>query len=289
MNLSQNDLRRFIAAQRNEISEHLIYKKLAEIDSGKNREVLLRIAEDESSHYYKLKDITGKELKPKKAMVFFYVNMARLLGVTFSLKFMEKGEDLAQKLYRRLKNLEPNLEEIIADEEKHERELLNLINEGRLQYAGSIVLGLNDALVELTGALAGLTLALRNQKIIAIVGFITGIAAAMSMGASEYLSTKQEDNDKSPLKASIYTGVAYLLTVIFLILPYLLFANIYLCLLFVVINALVVICLFTFYISVARDLSFKKRFLEMAGLSLTIAVISFFIGLAVRKVFGVDV
>ena len=70
------------------------------------------------------------------------------------------------------------------------------------RYTGSIVLGLNDALVELTGALAGLTLALQDTKLIALTGSITGIAAALSMGASEYLSTKSEDVDRSPVKAS---------------------------------------------------------------------------------------
>jgi VIT1/CCC1 family predicted Fe2+/Mn2+ transporter len=87
------------------------------------------------------------------------------------------------------------------------QKLISLIDEERLKYVSSMVLGLNDALVELTGALTGLTLALQNPRLIAIVGFITGIAASMSMAASEYLSTKQEDTEKNPLKASVYTGL----------------------------------------------------------------------------------
>ena len=152
-----------------------------------------------------------------------------------------------------------------------------------------MVLGLNDALVELTGVLAGLTLALQNARLVAIVGFITGIAASMSMAVSEYLSTKQEDTGKNPLKASIYTGIAYVATVVFLILPYFIFENIFTALGFVVINALVIVLFFTFYISVAKDLSFKKRFLEMAALSVSIALINFFIGLLIRKFFGIDI
>ena len=42
----------------------------------------------------------------------------------------------------------------------NESALLQLLDEEKLRYTGSIVLGLNDVLVELTGALAGLTLAL---------------------------------------------------------------------------------------------------------------------------------
>lgn len=88
-----------------------------------------------------------------------------------------------------------------------------------------MVLGLNDALVELTGVLAGLTLALQNTRLVAMTGFITGIAASLSMSASEYLSAKSEEGPQDPLKASIYTGSAYVLTVLFLIFPYLLFTN----------------------------------------------------------------
>jgi VIT1/CCC1 family predicted Fe2+/Mn2+ transporter len=157
-----------------------------------------------------------------------------------------------------------------------------------LKYAGSIVLGLNDALVELTGALAGLTLALQNTRLIALTGSITGIAAALSMGASEYLSTKSEETAKSPLMASIYTGAAYIVTVILLILPYLLLDNYYACLGVTLAVAVTIIALFNYYISVAKDEPFRKRFLEMAGLSLGVAGLSFLVGYLIRSVLGVD-
>ena len=132
-------------------------------------------------------------------------------------------------------------------------------------------------------------MALQNTRLVAIVGLITGIAASLSMAASEYLSTKQENTDKNPLKASIYTGIAYVFTVTLLILPYLFFKNIYFCLGLVVVSALLVIFIFTFYISVAKKLNFKKRFLEMAGISLGVAAINFIIGLIIRNVFGIQV
>lgn len=52
---------------------------------------------------------------------------------------------------------------------------------------------------------------------------IAGIAVSLSMTASEYLSTKSEGGGQYPIKASAYTGSAYVLTVILLILPYFLF------------------------------------------------------------------
>ena len=59
-----------------------------------------------------------------------------------------------------------------------------------------MVLGLNDALVEFTGALAGYTFALQNTLLVAMTGLITGVAASLSMATSEYLSTKSEENAK---------------------------------------------------------------------------------------------
>jgi VIT1/CCC1 family predicted Fe2+/Mn2+ transporter len=151
------------------------------------------------------------------------------------------------------------------------------------------VLGLNDALVELTGALAGLTLALQNVKLIALSGLITGIAASLSMAASEYLATRSEETDKNPVRAAIYTGIAYIFTVAMLVTPYLLIQNYILDLIIALVIGVVIIAIFNFYISVAKDEPFRPRFLEMAGLSLGVAVFSFIIGYFIRLWMGIEI
>ena len=171
------------------------------------------------------------------------------------------------------------------------------MEKGVKEYLGSIVLGLNDALVELTGVLAGLTLALQNSKIIIISGFITGTAASLSMAASEYLSTKAEATNstkknpilKKPGTAAFYTGFSYILTVLFLLFPYLILSNIYYSLAWTLINAVIIIFVFTYYVSIEKGESFKHRFLEMFSISFGIAVISFAIGYLIRMFFGVEV
>ncbi|MDD5496471.1 MAG: VIT1/CCC1 transporter family protein [Candidatus Omnitrophica bacterium] len=284
------DRKLVLRIQRGELTEHVIYRKLAGIVKNRgHRELLERISGDELEHYKVFKSLTGEESSPDKFRIFLYVFLARFLGLNFGLKLMESGEDLAQDIYKNLISISPKVESIIRDEEKHEKELIGLIDEESIKYVSSMVLGLNDALVELTAALAGFTLALQNGRLIGVVGLITGIAASMSMAASEYLSTKQEKTDKDPLKASVYTGIAYICTVILLVLPYFFFKNIFLSLGSVVAIALLIIFIFTFYISVSKGLDFKKRFTEMALLSLSIAFATFFIGLAIRKIFGVDI
>ncbi len=282
--------RKLLTAQKNEITEYHIYKKLSKSTKDPhNRDVLSRIGDEELEHYHFWKEYTHEEITPNRLKTWLYYLIARIFGITFSVKLMEKGEEDAQITYEKIAETIPEASKIVEDEDEHEEELIALIDEERLRYVGSIVLGLNDALVELTGALAGFTLALQNTELIAITGLITGIAASLSMGTSEYLSTKSEESEQSPVKASIYTGSAYILTVFFLIFPFLLFANLYLCLGVTIFNAIVVIFIFTFYISVAKDAPFKKRFSEMASMSLGIAAITFVIGFAIRQFLGVSV
>ncbi len=275
--------------QRNEITEHHIYTRLAGAVSPENRPVLEQIAADELRHYHEWKKYTHQDVRPDRFKVWSYYVISRVLGITFGIKLMEKGEEQAESNYAHLLQRIEEAEAFLRDEDKHEAALIGLLDEERLRYVGSIVLGLNDALVELTGALAGLTLALQDTRLIALSGSITGIAAALSMGASEYLSTKSEETVKEPLKASVYTGVTYIATVLILIWPYLFLNNFYICLAWALTAAVLIIAMFNYYISVVKGEPFKKRFLEMAGVSLGVAGLSFLVGYVARTVLGVEV
>jgi VIT1/CCC1 family predicted Fe2+/Mn2+ transporter len=236
-----------------------------------------------------LKKYTQREVAPNWLAIWFYVLVARLLGFTFVIKLLERGEGRAQEDYTDIIEAIPEIAPILANEEEHEQKLLGMLDEERLRYTGSIVLGLNDALVELTGALAGLTLAFQNTRLIALSGLITGISASVSMAASEYLSTRAEQTTKKPLQAAIYTGITYILTVALLILPYLLLDNYLVCLAITLTVAVMIIAGFNYYISVAKDENFRHRFTEMTLVSLGVALLSFGIGFIIRKWLGVDV
>ena len=275
--------------QKNEITEYHIYQRLAKRVKKDNAAVLKDIAEDELKHYHFWKEYSGKEVAPNRWKVFKFYWITRIFGLTFGIKLMENGEAGAQEKYNEAIQYIPEAKSIVEDEDAHEEELVGMIREKSLDYVGSIVLGLNDALVELTGALAGLTLALQNTRLIAIAGLITGIAASFSMGASEYLSNKSEGNNQQALPSALYTGVAYIITVFILILPYLLIDNYFVCLALTLSLAVLIIFFFNYYISVAKDLNFKKRFLEMALLSLGVAALTFGISYFIRMFFGVEV
>ncbi|MGL4986661.1 MAG: VIT1/CCC1 transporter family protein [Treponemataceae bacterium] len=279
-----------LAMQTNEITEHYIYTNIARlVKDPKNKEVLLNIAKEERDHARLWAKYTGVKSRPIKFKVAWYTMLARVLGFTFVLKYMEKREAKASKNYHFLQEI-PEAAQLAKDEDAHEKKLLDMLDEERLQYVGSIVLGLSDALVELTGTLAGLTFALQNNKLVALSGLITGISATLSMASSEYLSARSEGHH-SPLKSCFYTGSVYLFTVVVLVLPYILLPSTAFALSLAIMLSVVVVMIFcfTYYISVAKDLCFKKHFLEMAGISLTVATISFCIGIAVKHFLGIEI
>jgi len=274
-----------------ELTEHYVYSDLARRSTGKNARVLRKLARDEKQHHNFWQRLSGETVRPNTRFIAWYKLLARTVGVVFALRLMERGEDLAQQAYRKLQRIK-GVDRLLHDEEAHEHALIDLLKEEKLEYAGSIVLGLNDALVELTGALAGFTFALQNASLIALAGFITGFAASLSMAASGYLQGKEEADQnatKSPLKAAMYTGITYLVTVLILIAPYFLFSNIYHALVTTLSLAVVIVAGYTFYIGVAKNLRFWPRFLEMAAISLIVAALSFGVGWLLRSVFGIQI
>lgn len=110
------------------------------------------------------------------------------------------------------------------------------------------------------------------------------------MASSEYLSTKSEGGSgKHPVKAAVYTGIAYLFTVAALVGPFIVCENVLMALGCMLAIALAIIALFNYYYSVARSECFRKRFTEMAVLSFSVAALSFLIGYVLKACTGIDI
>ena len=282
---------KLLKMQRDEITGSILYGKIAARQKdANNKRVFSEISRAERGHYETWRGYTKQEVAPNRRKIALFSVLSRVLGITFTIKFFEKGEDLGIRDLREIELELPEARQVIADEEAHETKLMSMIDEERLHYVGSIVLGLNDALVELTGTIAGLTFALANNRLVALSGIITGVAATLSMAASNYLA-QRADGKSDAAKSSVYTGIAYLLTVVAIVLPYLLLPNQMYLLAFIIMIAVVVLIIlsFNYYISVAQDLPFWKRFGEMMLISLGVAALSFAIGLAAKAILGVNV
>ncbi len=277
-------------AQIDEKLGSIIYEFMAKREKNSdNKKILLRMARDEQEHALVWQRITNKNLAPSKIRILFLKTLVVILGLTFVVKIMQKAEQMSQAVYNDLEKSIPEAARMFADERRHESELYDLLDEEKLHYVGAIVLGLNDALVELTGALSGVTFALANNKLIAMTGIVTGISATFSMAASNYLAERASGN-KNALKSSLYTGIAYLITVILLVLPYLLLPSTQYILAFAIMFVVVVLIIlfFNYYISVAKGEKFLKNFMEMFVISTSVAILSFVIGLLAKHFLGID-
>lgn len=272
-----------------ELTEYHIYTAIARgMKNDKNSEIVGKIGKEELAHAKIWQRYTGIEAKPKMAKVKWYSLLSTIFGFTFAIKLMENGESKANIAYHEIAKEVPEAAKIAAEEEAHENALIALLDEERLQYVGSMVLGLNDALVELTGTLAGLSFALQNTKLIALSGLITGISATLSMMSSEYLSARS-DGEEHPFKSASYTGIMYIVAVVLMTLPYLLLEDYRIALALLITIVISIIFIFTYYVSVAKDLPFKKRFLEMVTISMGVALVAFLIGIAVKQFLGISV
>ena len=281
--------------QRMEATEAEVYRRLASMQKDPvNRSILEGISLEEERHEAVIENMTGEKVRADMGKVRRQIMLARLFGFTFSVKMMEATEKDVAAEYREL-----GLDDIAEEEEAHEENMIGMLDEERLRYSGSVVLGMSDALVELTGALAGLTFALQSLNLVALAGLVTGIAAAFSMGASEYLSSRAEKKSESAVRAAFFTWISYLITVLLLVSPYLLLTaespdfhglepHVQ-ALLYTFAIGLLIVAVFNFYVSIVEEVSFSSRFMEMAGILGVVSLISYGIGILLRGMLGVEV
>ena len=274
--------------QANEMLGYEVYKRLSTDKrlSPENAVTLSKIAELEKIHVETLGKYLGS-INTSERKIERLLLKSKILGFTFTLKRMEMIQknlvpvEIQEELIRNI----PELEHIFEEEEMIDKDLLTLLDEGRLIYVSSLVLGLNDALVELSGAIAGFTFAMRNNSLVALAGIITGISASLSMAATEFVATRTDTKTsrKTPFTAAIITGITYIGTVTLMVLPYLLLPNEYylLALLIMLTVVISIIAIFSFYVSVTNGTNFKRQFGSMALISLSVAFISFVLGVVV--------
>jgi VIT1/CCC1 family predicted Fe2+/Mn2+ transporter len=277
--------------QKNEINDFTIYTLLSKKEKNeKNRKIFVKIANEEKTHYEFWKQITKQDLKPSALIVYWYTFLVSIFGTSFSLKLLESREDDAIELYHRLSFEYPQAKVIYHEEKHHEIALIDMLEDKKLVYAGAIVLGMNDALVELTGTLSGIALAFDKALVVGVTGMIMGIAASLSMAGSAYLEAKEnEDTAISSSVYALYTGGSYILTTLLLVLPFFIFSSMYTGLFMMFVAAFLTIISFNFYVSVAKNQSFLKRSSQMLAITFGVALISFMTGYVVKHYFGIEI
>ena len=58
------------------------------------------------------KGYTGEDVKPSRLKILFFTFVSRVLGLTFGLKLMERGEEAAQINYDLISDTVPKAKEV---------------------------------------------------------------------------------------------------------------------------------------------------------------------------------
>jgi VIT1/CCC1 family predicted Fe2+/Mn2+ transporter len=282
----------------NEYRDYVVYKELARVETRPGfKKILEELVEHERGDFEFWKEFSSqKEFHVGRWNLMLYVMMRKVLGLTFTARFLEGREKEAVAAYDSyLKtvsdpHIRERIEKIIEHERYHEHTLIENIGETRVKFVSSVVLGLNDGLIELTGAMTGFAFALQSTLVVALAGAITGISASMSMAASAYQQARHENTqEKSPGLAAFFTGTSYLVVVLILIAPFLLIPNTFTALGLMFFFVLAIVVAVSFYSSVLLERRFIIQCAEMLAFSVGVAIVAFILGLGLRELIGVSV
>jgi VIT1/CCC1 family predicted Fe2+/Mn2+ transporter len=284
---------------RMELFAHELYQALADrAPQDMNRQTLAELATHERGHvdFWKgVAEIPESKIPRQRLKHRLLLAASRLLGIAFIIRWLERGEEQAIATYKQLltdgvltADQAASVERILREEELHEQTLETQLTDERKLYLGAAVLGLNDALVELTGALTGLVSSIANPKLIGFAGLVVGTSASMAMAASNFLSVDIGDvSELHPPKAAAYTGITSLIVTLAMVAPFFFVSNRLIALVITWLVAVAVIAGFSYYSSVMQSTSFKRRFGIMLALGLGVALISFGIGRALGSILGI--
>lgn len=285
--MKEETLSRIVGYQRNEITEHILYGALAKRLKGKNREILRKISADELRHYHFFRKITGRDVRPSYVKIYFYRLVSRLFGITFTMKMMGNGEDQAGHDYAEVEGMVPGIRKIIGEEVKHEESLMAEVEEGVITHLGSMVLAINNSIQEITGIVVGLTFALASSLLVAKTALISGMAATLAMVASEYLSQKAEAGDAGEaFRAALYTGIVYVFVVAAIVSPYFIFESHYAALAAALCAVIVIVSVFTFFMSVVKGLRYRTALFEVTSITVAVVALSLALGMVIRLISG---
>jgi len=280
---------------KDELRYYEIYKKLSNIDKI-NRKVLEEFAKQEYEHYKFWKNFLKRDVKFKLNILYFlFLSLIKkIFGITLLIKLLEINKRKTIKKYEEfLKHFKgkdkERLKEIIKQKKHHEGKFLKMLKDENLKYISFSVLGTTDAIIEVTGVHAGFLGLTTNTLIAGLAGLIVGFSASISMGAAAYMQSKySRDELINPWRAGIFTGISYLISVIFLAIPYFLTKDMIMAFSFSISVASILILLFSFISSLLEKRNLIREFTENFLLIMLVSFASFMFGESLSRVFGIE-
>jgi vacuolar iron transporter family protein len=282
---------------KDEYTDYLIYKRLAESKRTKDprlRETLTKLSVEERSHYdFWIKYTSSKKVEPSSFAIYLALFLRFLFGVTFAVKFLEKHEDAVIRKYKSVAHLIPeadkrSFDSMVSDEVEHENIFLTQTEGKYLKYISFVVLGLADAIVEISGIHAGSLGIYSSTELTGLAGVVAGAAASIAMASAAFAQAKQGFQG-SPSLSAVFTGVSYFVNAIILATPYFLTKVMGVAIGTSIVLAIIIIAFISYYNSVISNAKFLRDFAELAGIMLGASGALFVFGLVIRSVLGITI
>jgi len=280
---------------RDEYTDYTVYIALSRYERNERfKEALKGLGEMERAHFEFWKKYAPDASASVSRLRVYFIQMLRvLLGLTFTMKFLERHENVVIRRYRQVEQSIPMedrllFDRMVADEEQHESSLMDGIGEDRVKYMSFIVLGLADAVVEIAGIHAGSLGLYRRTELAGLAGIVAGMAASIAMASAAYAQA-QQGFAGSAGKSAFYTGISYLITAILLALPYFLTGIQLSALGISLFVGMVLVALITYYDTVVSGRVFKRQFLELAAIILGATGALYLIGTLIGGLLGPNI
>ena len=296
--MNQGDLKKAaLESAKDEFADYAVYKNLSESSWEKNiqfKNTLARLAGMEYRHYeFWMKYCPGEKVSVGSFKVKIIALLRLFLGVTFVVRYMERNEAAVIRKYRGMSSVIPTedkaaFEEMIADEEEHERDFSEQFQEPHIKYISFIVLGLADALVEIAGIHAGSLGIYNSTELAGLAGIVAGAAASIAMASAAYAQAKAGFKG-SATQSAVYTGISYFVTAVILASPYFLTKIMLEALLASLTLAVLVIAFVSFYGSVISGSVFSKDFIEVTSIMFGATIALYILGTAIRHLTGLSI
>jgi vacuolar iron transporter family protein len=280
-----------------EWSDYTLYERLSKTvgTSSPFSEVLKTLSATEHGHYeFWRKYVPGEQPKLAKLKLYWILFLRRFFGLTFATRYLDRHEANVVVEYAGLAPLIPesdraDFEAMVADEKEHERAFAMKVESSAVAYISFVVLGLADALVEISGIHAGWLGLFEKTEIAGIAGIIAGGAASLAMASAAFAQAKQGFKGSARLSAG-YTGVSYFITAVLLATPYFLTSNMVLALGSSLAVAVIILAVTTWYSTVVSEKAFFRDFVEILLILFATTLVVFTLGYAVSAAFpGVKV
>jgi len=285
-----------------EYGDYAIYKYLAESHQGENfrnhrrklGEVFGKLSETEYKHYQFWKKYSPSTVpKVSKLKLYGIVVIEALLGATFAIKFLERHEKTSLKQVRTVEKYipeedRPQFDEMVKDEQEHEVDLAAQVQGSFIKYMSFIVLGLADAIVEISGIHAGSLGVYKSTELTGLAGIIAGAAASMAMASAAYAQAKQGFQGSAKISA-VMTGVSYFINAVCLAAPYFLTKNAIEAMSVSLFIATIVLAGTSYYNSIISGSQFVRDFVELAGIMYGATIALYLFGEAMRVLIGITI